>query len=138
MDHAPSAGLFYSSKHDGLYLHVSRLIRPLWKKRCLTGNGRSSVTYIECADVLDELYAVRDFIESLPLNNASGFLQTLEGGNESTVNQYGHSASFAARGGGHTSNTMAGLTNSDQAVIEEKKSIGMLGAFLSELTGVGI
>lgn len=128
LDLAAGTGLAFSYKHDGLYLHVSRLVRPLWKKRCLTANGHSSITYNQCADVLDELYAVRDFIESLPMNNATGFLQSMEAGNESTVNQYGHSASFNVRGAG----SGVGFPNSEQAAIEEKKSIGMLSSFISE------
>lgn len=130
-DRSANSGIRYSYKHDALYLYVSRLIGPLWKMRCLSDNYRSSVTFSDCAEILDELYAVRDFIESLPMNNVTGFLQSFDGGNESTVNQqYGHSTSFAAGrpGMGNQSNTM---TNPDQACIEEKRSIGALGGFIS-------
>lgn len=130
-DRSATSGMRFSAKHDGLYLYVSRLIGPIWKMRCLADNYRSSVTFADCAEVLDELYAVRDFIESLPMNNATGFLQSFDGGNESTVNQqYGHSASFAA-GRQSINNPTNTLTNPDQASIEEKKSLGALSGFIS-------
>lgn len=132
-DRSAGSGLRYSFKHDGLYLYVSRLIGPIWKTRCLTNNSRSSVTFTDCAEILDELYAVRDFIELLPMNNATSFLQSFDGANESTVvnQQYGHSASFAAGRTGINNQTNT-LTNPDQASIEEKKSIAALSAFISK------
>lgn len=71
--HAVDPGnVTYSAKHAGIYLHVCRILRPLWKKKCLQSKGQSSITYLDCAAILDDLYAVRSFIESLPINNVSG------------------------------------------------------------------
>lgn len=75
---------------------------------------QSSIGIMDCASILDDLYAVRAFIDSLPMNNASGFLQSFR-----DAENVSHSHTFAER------------TNAEQAVIEEKKSVGALLSFLS-------
>lgn len=63
----------YSPKHSGLYLYLIRLLRPIWKKKCIIStNGVSSLTYDNCSEILSELYALKAFLEEVPLNNFSG------------------------------------------------------------------
>lgn len=63
----------YSPKHSGLYLYLIRLLRPIWKKKCIISvNGVSSLTYENCSEILSELYALKAFLEDVPLHNFSG------------------------------------------------------------------
>lgn len=63
----------YSPKHRGLYLYLVRLLRPIWKKKCIVStNGISSLTHEHCTEILSELYALKSFLEDVPLNNFSG------------------------------------------------------------------
>lgn len=65
--------IIYSPKHTGLYLYLIRLLKPIWKKKCIISpEGVSSLTYQNCADILCELRALKAFIEEIPLNNFSG------------------------------------------------------------------
>lgn len=63
----------YSPKHKGLYLYLVRLLRPIWKKKCIVStDGVSSLTHENCSEILTELYALKAFLEETPLNNFSG------------------------------------------------------------------
>lgn len=63
----------YSPKHTGLYLYLVRLLRPIWKKKCvIMPQCNSSISYQDCSEILDDLYALKGFLDSLPLNNLSG------------------------------------------------------------------
>lgn len=63
----------YSPKHTGLYLYLVRLLRPIWKKKCIVSmDGVSSLTHENCSEILTELYALKAFLEDTPLNNFSG------------------------------------------------------------------
>lgn len=63
----------YSPKHTGLYLYLIRLLRPIWKKKCIVSvDGVSSLTHENCSEILSELYALKAFLEDIPLNNFSG------------------------------------------------------------------
>lgn len=63
----------YSAKHTGLYLHIARLLRSIWKKKCiLLPQTESSISHETCTEILDELYAIKSFLEALPLNNLTG------------------------------------------------------------------
>lgn len=65
----------YSPKHSGLYLYLIRLLRPIWKKKCIIStSGVSSLTYDNCAEILRELYALKAFLEEVPLNSFSGIV----------------------------------------------------------------
>lgn len=65
--------VIYSPKHTGLYLYLTRLLKPIWKKKCvISPEGISSLTYQNCAEMLSELRALKAFLEEIPLNNFSG------------------------------------------------------------------
>lgn len=66
----------YSPKHTGLYLYLIRLLRPIWKKKCIV-DGVSSLTHDNCSEILNELYALKAFLEDTPLNNYSGRIQSI-------------------------------------------------------------
>lgn len=69
----------YSPKHTGLYLYLIRLLRPIWKKKCIIStDGVSSLTHENCSEILNELYALKAFLEEIPLNNFSGKNLNLE------------------------------------------------------------
>lgn len=65
----------YSAKHAGLYLYIGRLLRPLWKKKCvIVPQCQSSITSRDCTEFLEELYALKTFLEGLPDKNLSGMI----------------------------------------------------------------
>lgn len=66
----------YSAKHTGLYFYLIRLLRPIWKKKCISASDgiSSSLTHENCSQILNELYALKSFLEDIPLNNFSGEL----------------------------------------------------------------
>lgn len=61
----------YSAKHNGLYLYVSRILRPLWSQKVthlITADNRkhflvSAVSGEDCVWVLSHLHALRAFLE---------------------------------------------------------------------------
>lgn len=63
----------YSAKHSALYLYVGRLLRPIWLKKCvILPQFNSSLSHGDCAEVLDDLYALKAFLDAMPMSNLSG------------------------------------------------------------------
>lgn len=63
----------YSAKHSALYLYVGRLLRPIWLKKCvILPQGISSISHLDCAQILDDLYALKAFLDNMPMSNLSG------------------------------------------------------------------
>lgn len=111
-----STNLCYSFKHAGLYLHISRLLRPIWKKKCIVAaDGNSSLTNFDCAHILDDLYGVKSFIDTFSTNSMSNY-----------INQ--HSTLAAFPGNDNTLNRQ----QLEHAMTEEKRSIGALALFISK------
>lgn len=114
-----SANLCYSFKHAGLYLHICRLLRPIWKKKCIVNaEGNSSITNFDCAHILDDLYGVKSFIDTFSMNNMSNY-----------INQHTMANTFGSFQGNDNSQNRQQL---EQAMTEEKKSIGALALFISK------
>lgn len=104
----------YSAKHAGLYLYLGRLLRPLWKKKCvIQPQCQSSIRPIDCTEILEELHALKSFLDGLPDKNLSGFL---------------HNNSIMGNGFGHI-NPAASQQN---AYAEEKQSVNALLYLISE------
>lgn len=114
-----STNICYSFKHAGLYLHICRLLRPIWKKKCiLSADGNSSITNFDCAQILDDLYGVKSFIDTFTVNNMSNY-----------INQHSMGSAMGAfQGNDNTLNRQ----QLEQAMTEEKKSIGALALFISK------
>lgn len=110
----------FSHKHTGLYLHASRVLSRIWTRRCLTAQRQSSVDPEECAGLLEELYAVRGFIESMPVRTSSAIDAYGSG-------QFSFNSTFRTVGGGQ-----AAARTDDQALGEENRSVGALATLLSE------
>ncbi|KAI5740100.1 hypothetical protein M8J76_000495 [Diaphorina citri] len=67
----PQQDTVFSAKHNGLYLYVSRILRPLWTRRVVrevgVGELDTSVSLLEVSTVCSHLQAVSCFLE----NNSS-------------------------------------------------------------------
>lgn len=63
--------IIYSSKHDGLYIYVARLLRPIWKIRCVNEDLNSKLTQADCTFILEDLYALKNFLDSNSVNDLS-------------------------------------------------------------------
>lgn len=130
----------YSAKHTGLYLHVMRVLKPLWRRRCLLSkNGQvfSSITYQDCAQVLEELMAIRRFLveHSVASLSTSGTLY----GHSTVLN---HHSTFTDNGFQSPANSMVAQYGSaqqgrngagsalEEARMEEKRSLDALSRFI--------
>lgn len=68
---ADSHLMTYSAKHNGLYLYVSRILRPLWSQKVtqkVTADNKknflvSAVSGEDCVWVLSHLHALRAFLD---------------------------------------------------------------------------
>lgn len=106
----------YSAKHTGLYLYLIRLLRPIWKKKCIDVNKLdTSLSYKHCSEILSELYALKAFLDEIPLCNYSEFSTT-----NLLNNEYTHPSAM------HQRNSME-----QAAVDDEKRSINALSLFIS-------
>lgn len=113
-----TANICYSFKHAGLYLHICRLLRPIWKKKCIvSADGNSSITNVDCGHILNDLYGVKSFIDTFSMNNMSNYISQ-----HSMINPLG-----GFQGHDATLNRQ----HLEQAMTEEKKSIGALALFIS-------
>lgn len=128
----------FSARHTGLYLCLSRLLRPIWKMKCVTkeviskfsSNNVSCTNFIctqldstitsqDCMDILDDLYSLRNFLDQNS-NNVTAQGNMLQ----SAQDQY--------------SAYMSGAVNPQQrsaaemAHAEEKRSLEALTKFISK------
>jgi nuclear pore complex protein Nup155 len=108
--------LRYSAKHGALYLYITRLLRPIWNRKCIDANISSTITVKDCSALLNKLSAVRFFIES---NHSNGTLRHTT----TKFNDYQQSI---------MNNNFSSQNQSrmEEAHIEETKSIDALFSFL--------
>lgn len=65
--------IVFSAKHVGIHLHLARLLRPIWKKKCIMlPQCESTISHSVCTEILDDLYAIKSFLDSLPISNLTG------------------------------------------------------------------
>lgn len=72
MTQQDQSNLNYSAKHAGLYLHISRLLRMIWRRRCLNQNLTSTLSQQDCVEVLSDLYAIKAFLEINSVSHLTG------------------------------------------------------------------
>lgn len=64
----PQADIMFSAKHNGLYLYVSRILRPIWTRRLVKeigiGELDTNVNLAEISIVCSHLQAVNCFLEN--------------------------------------------------------------------------
>lgn len=83
--------VLYSAKHRGLYLHLMRALKPIWRRRCLLNKNEqvfSSITYQDCAQILDDLNALKQFLVEHSVANLS------TSGSNHTMYNMGHQSTF--------------------------------------------
>lgn len=113
--------LNYSAKHAGLYIHVSRMLRHIWKKRCIDQHLSSTINQDDCIEILNDLHGLKTFLEV----NSVGHLTT----NPLKIN---HNSTF----GNSSINLLqqqqqtVQKKSSEEALIEEKKSLDALTKFI--------
>lgn len=61
----------FSARHNALYLYVARLMRPIWKLRCLKNNLHSNLNAKDCSFILEDLITIKQFLESNNLVDVS-------------------------------------------------------------------
>lgn len=72
MNQQDQSNLNYSAKHAGLYLHISRLLRLIWRRRCINQNLTSTLSQQDCVEVLADLYAIKAFLEVNSVSHLTG------------------------------------------------------------------
>uniref|UniRef100_A0A1I8PU24 Uncharacterized protein n=1 Tax=Stomoxys calcitrans TaxID=35570 RepID=A0A1I8PU24_STOCA len=115
--------IIYSSKHDSLYVYIARLLRPIWKVRCVDGNLNSSLTQIDSAMILEDLYAIRQFLESNSVGDLSCTMRSYS--NQTTMPTGYNSLHHMIN---HTNDLQA--NTNEQAQAEEKRSLTALIHFI--------
>ncbi|XP_058986335.1 nuclear pore complex protein Nup154 isoform X2 [Musca domestica] len=115
--------IIYSSKHDSLYIYIARLLRPIWKIRCVDDKLNSRLSQVDCTVILEDLYAVRQFLEYNSVNDLSFTIRPLH-------NQHSMTAGYSAlpRISTQTNDIQANAT--EQAQAEEKRSLTALIYFI--------
>lgn len=115
----------YSAKHAGLYLHLSRVLRPIWRRRCIDCISlHSTITQQDCNNILDNLYALKTFLELNPISNIAG--QTQHYGQHQSMLRSGAGQSY----GYYNNQQQTTGPSSDDAYAEEKKSLEALNRFI--------
>lgn len=122
--------LKYSAKHGGLYLHVARILRPIWNRKCIDSNLASTISIPDCNQILSDLSAVRSFLEA---NSFSGLMkQTSTVGNIlSPYNSFGN-PTLPVNGFSGGNQIQQQHQKRDEAFAEEKKSLDALVSFISK------
>lgn len=72
MSQQDQSNLNFSAKHAGLYLHISRLLRNIWRRRCINQNMTSTLSQQDCVEVLSDLYAIKAFLEVNSVSHLTG------------------------------------------------------------------
>nr|XP_017099232.2 LOW QUALITY PROTEIN: nuclear pore complex protein Nup154 [Drosophila bipectinata] len=117
--------IIFSAKHDGLYLYVGRMLRPIWQMRCVDDNFCSKLQVQDCDGLLCDLLALRSFLEAHSVHDIS------------TSNRAPFE-SHIDRTSGYSNilinNSHMPLTEqrnlSEQAQVEEKRSLSSLNLFI--------
>ncbi|KAH8397600.1 hypothetical protein KR215_001922, partial [Drosophila sulfurigaster] len=115
--------LKYSAKHDGLYMFVSRMLRPIWKLHCVDENLCSRLTITDCSILLIELRSLRNFLDKHSVHDLSSASRRMPYDshlNRSNTVRMSHSQLPI--------NEHRNLT--EQAQIEEKRSLSALNQFI--------
>ncbi|XP_030374096.1 nuclear pore complex protein Nup154-like [Scaptodrosophila lebanonensis] len=64
--------VLFSAKHDGLYLYISRLLRPIWQLNCVDDELCSTLSPNDCSQLLEELKSLRTFLVILSAIDVNG------------------------------------------------------------------
>lgn len=119
--------LKYSAKHGGLYLHIARILRPIWSRRCVDEKLSSTITIHDCNQILSDLFAIRSFLEA---NTIAGLAKA----NITALSPYNsYSTSGHHSMNGFSSNQLAmqqQQQKKEEAFVEEKKSLDALFNFI--------
>ncbi|XP_023298970.2 nuclear pore complex protein Nup154 [Lucilia cuprina] len=117
--------IIYSSKHDGLYIYVARLLRPIWKIRCVDENLNSKLTQADCTFILEDLYALKNFLDANSVNDLSCTMRAFN--NQSTLSN-GYGLLMQNNTNMHTNDPQ--MNAAEQAQTEEKRSLTALNYFI--------
>lgn len=122
--------LKYSAKHGGLYLHVGRILRPIWYHRCVDRNFASSISIQDCNQILSDLFAVRSFLEA---NSSAAFIKLTTGmGNINNPYNSFVNTSHSVNGFSGGQQLQQQQQKREEAFSEEKKSLEALVSFISK------
>lgn len=122
--------LKYSAKHGGLYLHVARILRPIWSRRCIGEKTNSTISIHDCNQILSDLFSVRSFLEA---NTVAGLNASKT---SSSMNIMSPGGPYSSVVNGFSSNNQLHLQQQQQqqkkeeAFSEEKKSLDALFNFI--------
>lgn len=125
--------LKFSAKHGGLYLHVARILRPIWNRKCIDANLSSTISIQDCNQILNDLFAVRTFLEA---NSLSGLMKmsSAPGNIMSPYNSFMNNSHSVANGFTGSNQMQQHQQKREEAFAEEKKSLDALFAFISKFS----
>lgn len=118
--------LKYSAKHGGLYLHIARILRPIWNRRCVINEKMASTISIhDCNQILSDLFAVRSFLET---NTVAGMVNLKPSTSIMSPGPYGSIVNGFNSNNHHQHQQVQ--QKKEEAFAEEKKSIDALFNFM--------
>jgi len=93
----PMPELQFSARHNGLYLYISRVLRPLWTQPLVSGPGdkpTSIVSGTEVEFIISRLHNIKLFLEQYTnlIGGMSGNTTLMGGVDQSLYGQYGSRA----------------------------------------------
>ncbi|XP_073824814.1 nuclear pore complex protein Nup154 [Musca autumnalis] len=115
--------IVYSSKHDSLYIYVARLLRPIWKTRCVNDKLNSNLSQVDCTIILEDLYAIRQFLESNSVNDLSCTVRSMN-------NQRSMAGDYSTLPNIISQTNDIQVNANEQAQAEEKRSLTALIYFI--------
>ncbi|EAA12437.4 AGAP007999-PA, partial [Anopheles gambiae str. PEST] len=128
---ADGALFHYSAKHAGLYLYMSRVLRCIWRKPCVDERLYSTISQQDCVVLLEDLYAIRRFLENVTVSNLLGYTGGRSNGTSVRAGSLG--SSFAQGQSGllvaayaQTNAAISQKNCTEEALLEERKSLEAL------------
>ncbi|XP_068150657.1 nuclear pore complex protein Nup154 [Drosophila tropicalis] len=116
-----NSSIIFSAKHDGLYLFVSRMLRPIWHLRCVDQSFHSNLKLNDCTQLLLELRSLRNFLELHSVHDLSSSTTT-------RLPYDSHFSNLAMSNSHLPLNEQRNIT--ELAQTEEKRSLSALNIFV--------
>uniref|UniRef100_A0A182W7E4 Uncharacterized protein n=1 Tax=Anopheles minimus TaxID=112268 RepID=A0A182W7E4_9DIPT len=98
----------YSAKHAGLYLYMSRMLRCIWRKSCVNDRLYSTISQQDCVVLLEDLYAIRRFLENVTVSNLLGYTGGRSNGGTSVKANVGSGTAGSSFAHGQTGLLLSG------------------------------
>ncbi|KAH8413233.1 hypothetical protein KR009_009074 [Drosophila setifemur] len=126
-----NSAILFSAKHDGLYLYVSRMLRPIWQLHCVNENLCSKFGPNDCESMLMDLVSLRSFLDVHSVHDISSSTRATFDTHLDRSNGFG---TLLMNNSHLPISEQRNLT--EQAQVEEKRSLSALNLFIKHASEV--